>query len=134
MDNPYAAPRGHIAPSPHIPGVPLTWKQILFSFTGRVPRRIFWGVSVVSQILGVVLGQVIESTRDPATQILIIVLWLPMVWIGLAVTVKRWHDRDKSGWWMFILLIPLVGAIWYFIECACLRGTEGPNQYGDDPT
>jgi uncharacterized membrane protein YhaH (DUF805 family) len=134
MENPYAAPRGHIAPPPHTPGAPLTWKQILFSFTGRIPRRIFWGVSLVSQAIFYALSQVLESNPDPVTAIVVIALWLPMLWIGLAITVKRWHDRDKPGWWIFIIFIPIVGAIWYFIECACLRGTEGPNQFGDDPT
>ena len=47
------------------------------------------------------------------------------IWSGIAIGIKRWHDRDKSGWWMFIVLIPIIGAIWAFVECGCLRGTEG---------
>jgi uncharacterized membrane protein YhaH (DUF805 family) len=51
---------------------------------------------------------------------------------GLAVTVRRLHDLDKSGWHLLIGLIPLVGGIilliWY-----CTEGTRGPNRYGPDP-
>ena len=54
--------------------------------------------------------------------------------VRLAVSVKRWHDRDKPGTWVLINLIPLVGGIWAFVEVGCLRGTFGPNNYGEDPT
>ena len=55
------------------------------------------------------------------------------VWIGLAMGVKRYHDRNKSGWWVLIALVPVIGGLWYLIECGFLRGTAGPNQYGADP-
>jgi len=51
----------------------------------------------------------------------------------LAVYTKRWHDRNKSGWWSLILLIPIVGPIWMLVELGFLRGTEGTNNYGPDP-
>jgi uncharacterized membrane protein YhaH (DUF805 family) len=78
-------------------------------------------------------------------------------WSGLAVGVKRLHDRDKSGWWILLfwlgpsilggwqtatpdlgggLILSLAAgaiAIWAFVELGCLRGTAGPNQYGPDP-
>jgi uncharacterized membrane protein YhaH (DUF805 family) len=53
--------------------------------------------------------------------------------MSLAVFAKRWHDRDKSGWWSLILLVPFIGSIWALVECGCLPGTEGPNRYGADP-
>ncbi len=52
------------------------------------------------------------------------------IWVGLAVSVKRWHDRNKSGWWVLIVLIPIIGGIWALIELGFLPGTEGPNAYG----
>ena len=55
------------------------------------------------------------------------------VWIGLAVQVKRWHDRNKSGWWALLNLIPVIGQIWILIECGIFRGTKGDNQFGSDP-
>jgi uncharacterized membrane protein YhaH (DUF805 family) len=51
---------------------------------------------------------------------------------NLAVTVRRMHDQNKSGWWILIALVPFIGGIWllilYFIE-----GTRGPNRFGPDP-
>ena len=55
-------------------------------------------------------------------------------WIGLAAEVKRWHDCGKSGWWFFIIIIPILGPIWKLIELGFFRGTEGWNEYGSDPT
>lgn len=58
---------------------------------------------------------------------------LVATWAKLAVLVKRWHDRDKSGWWVLIGLIPLIGGIWMLIECGFLDGTPGSNKYGPSP-
>jgi uncharacterized membrane protein YhaH (DUF805 family) len=49
----------------------------------------------------------------------------------LAVSVKRCHDRNHSGWFLFLGLLPVVN-LWVAIELACLKGTTGPNAYGDD--
>lgn len=75
-----------------------------------------------------------ETTGGALGSLLMLVIMVPLIWIGLALQVKRWHDRDKSGLWIFIAFIPLVGPIWAFIECGCLRGTVGHNNYGNDPT
>ena len=48
---------------------------------------------------------------------------------SFAVSVRRYHDRDKSGWWMLIALIPYIGAIWQLVELGILEGTEGANRY-----
>ena len=141
MENPYAAPQGEIV-TPYSPFTPLTWKQILFSFQGRIPRRQYWaatGIYVLIAIVCVAIGALMGgfSHKDAITgwmAILLIPLGFFFIWSGWAVGVKRWHDRDKSGWWMLIGFIPYIGGIWQFIECGCLRGTEGPNRYGGDPT
>ena len=51
---------------------------------------------------------------------------------GLAVTVRRLHDVNKSGFFIFVGLIPLVGGIWLLV-LYCTEGTYGPNRYGQDP-
>ncbi|MGQ0485996.1 MAG: DUF805 domain-containing protein [Hyphomicrobiales bacterium] len=63
----------------------------------------------------------------------LIILVVVFLWPTLAIYAKRWHDRGKSGWWMLIILIPLIGPIWVLIELGFLRGTKGPNHYGPDP-
>ena len=57
-----------------------------------------------------------------------------VLWPAIATSVKRWHDRDKSGWWTLINLIPVVGIIWVIVENGFLRGTVGPNRFGEDLT
>ena len=51
---------------------------------------------------------------------------------NLAVQIRRLHDIDKSGWWILIALIPLIGFIW-LIVLYCTEGTRGPNRFGADP-
>jgi uncharacterized membrane protein YhaH (DUF805 family) len=60
-------------------------------------------------------------------------LLLPIAIIGIIVQIKRWHDRDKSGWWVLINFVPCIGGLWALIECGFLKGTEGPNRFGPDP-
>jgi uncharacterized membrane protein YhaH (DUF805 family) len=58
---------------------------------------------------------------------------LVLLWPIIAVMAKRWHDRDRSGWWVLVLLLPVVGWIWALVVNGCLRGTVGPNPHGPDP-
>jgi hypothetical protein len=60
-------------------------------------------------------------------------LLLPLFYVGYPIRVKRWHDRDKSGWWVLIALIPIFGWCWTIVECSFLKGTEGSNRFGTDP-
>ena len=55
-------------------------------------------------------------------------LFLP----SLAVAMRRQHDTDRSGWWILIALVPLIGAI-ILIVMMCQRGTAGPNRFGPEP-
>lgn len=57
----------------------------------------------------------------------LVFFWLP----GLAVTIRRLHDTDRSGAWYFIQLVPVIGAIW-FLVLMCLPGTHGTNRFGPD--
>ena len=60
-------------------------------------------------------------------------LWGLVTFIpGLAVGIRRLHDTDRSGWWLFIAMVPLVGAI-ILIVFFLTEGTRGPNRFGPDP-
>jgi uncharacterized membrane protein YhaH (DUF805 family) len=61
-----------------------------------------------------------------------IIVGLIFMWPMLAIQIKRCHDRNRSGWFMLVFLIPLVN-LWPAIEIAFLKGTDGPNRFGDDP-
>jgi len=127
-------------------------KQMLFSFTGRANRAKFWLIPIATDIVGMILfailGFVGGGSMMPdasgnmsmgggpmgfVTALLALIVLIAMVWIGLAVAVKRYHDRNKSGWWVLICLVPVIGGLWYLIECGFLKGTTGANPYGADP-
>ncbi len=95
----------------------------------------------------------VDAIADGAMGLLI--LWIPMLWIGLAVAAKRLHDRGKSAWWLLpfyalpavldgigsaiggigllLSLASMAISIWALIELGFLRGTPGANAYGPDP-
>jgi uncharacterized membrane protein YhaH (DUF805 family) len=130
--------------------------QTFTSFSGRIPRKTFWlgylVLLVITWILQFVLFSIfgvnmmaMDPNMSPEAQaaaaaeafsammVPLGILILITLWPSLALYTKRWHDRNKSGWWTLILFIPLVGPIWMLIELGFLRGTEGPNRFGPDP-
>jgi uncharacterized membrane protein YhaH (DUF805 family) len=74
------------------------------------------------------------GTFDPETGygVLSGIYGLAVIIPGIAVTIRRLHDTDRSGWWLLILFIPLIGAIWLLVLMV-FDGTPGQNQYGPDP-
>lgn len=64
--------------------------------------------------------------------LLTLIFWVACLIPGLAVAVRRLHDSDKSGWWLLIGFVPLVGQIVLFIFMV-MGGTHGPNRFGPDP-
>ena len=120
-------------------------KNLLFSFQGRVNRAPYWYVHLAILVVEIaflaaimvpaILANDPEMLTNSAVAINLVgaLVFIPIFWISLAVTVKRCHDRDKSGWWILIVLVPLIGGIWFLIDVGFLRGTPGPNQYGPDP-
>jgi uncharacterized membrane protein YhaH (DUF805 family) len=80
------------------------------------------------------VGFLSDSPSIPELATIIInLLVFPILFMGIIVQIKRWHDRDKSGWWIFINFVPIVGVLWALIECAYVKGTEGQNRFGPDP-
>lgn len=97
---------------------------------GRVSRRDFWLYYVLPILLPTLIaGAIFESISGYRGSVLLLFI----AWPAVVVTGKRWHDRDKSAWWMLVGLIPLIGQIWVVIENFLLLGTDGPNSFGDKP-
>lgn len=108
-------------------------KNLLLSLNGRIPRKTYWMFFLAIIVLNVValaLDSLIAGDDIDAFPLFSIIISLALIWPSIAVSVKRWHDRDKSGWWMLITLIPLVGPIWALVENGFLAGTEGDNRFG----
>ena len=68
-----------------------------------------------------------------AVSVLAIAVAVLQMWISFALAFKRFHDRDRKGWWVLIILIPIIGALWLFVVLGFLKGTEGANRFGPDP-
>ena len=149
----------------------MDWTTLLFSFQGRINRGKYWLAALIYMVVWIVfiafifmwIGKLdfanLFSVAGAGLLIWLIgfILFIAGTWSGLAVGIKRLHDRDKSGWWILLfwlgptilgnwqLAAPDLGgglilslaaaaiAIWAFVELGCLRGTPGPNQYGPDP-
>jgi uncharacterized membrane protein YhaH (DUF805 family) len=107
--------------------------RLFFSLRGRVSRRQFWLYGVLALIGLAMLGHALLGIARVRTQTADLLVNLLLVWPGLAVSVKRWHDRDKSGWWVLLNLVPVIGWLWALIDNGFLRGTTGPNRFGEDP-
>ena len=94
------------------------------NFNGRATRQELWMFVLFNMIFAFVL--VLFSMV--LYYLYVLVVFIP----GIAVAVRRLHDLGKSGWWYFIILIPIIGPIWFFILC-CTDSQAGPNEYGDSP-
>lgn len=106
-------------------------------FSGRSRRKEYWmfvlGVLIAFIVLGLVEGLLgmsgmVGGAYGPLTLILVLAIIIP----GIAVQVRRFHDQDKSGWFVLLGLIPLVGGI-VVLVFMCLDGTKGDNRFGPDP-
>ena len=149
----------------------MDWKTLLFSFSGRANRAKYWLTVlivaiawIVAVIIGVILSAVLGRTFGLVVgAILGLAVFVFAIWAGVAVGLKRLHDREKPGWWLLVFwLLPgvLSGAgsalggfaggepslaggalslvvlgiwVWAIVELGCLKGTTGPNMYGPDP-
>ncbi|MDP9046242.1 MAG: DUF805 domain-containing protein [Pseudomonadota bacterium] len=108
--------------------------QILFGFRGRVPRKAFWLYGVLGPLLFSVLAELLLGIAGVSERRVEGFTTLVLLWPCTAVSVKRWHDRDKSGWWALVYLVPVIGVVWTLIANGLLRGTPGPNRFGPDLT
>lgn len=103
-------------------------------FSGRSRRKEFWMFFLFCVIVGVLtamLDAILGFGWDgygPINLLASIALLIP----SIAVAVRRLHDTDRSGWWVLLSLIPILGGLALLALC-CLDGTLGPNRFGDDP-
>ena len=101
-------------------------------FSGRARRKEYW-LFVLAVVIITLAVKIIEAFAGPnSTAVVFIVTGLALLVPGLAVTVRRLHDTDRSWAWILVQLVPIAGAIW-FLVLMCLRGTEGGNRFGPDP-
>ena len=105
-------------------------------FGGRSRRMEYWYFVLFNIIVSIVLGGIDgllgTSGSYAGAGLLSGIYGLAILIPSLAVTVRRLHDIDRSGWWILIGLVPLIGAL-VLLVFALLDSTPGDNQYGPNP-
>jgi uncharacterized membrane protein YhaH (DUF805 family) len=110
------------------------WKRVVIEryaqFSGRAGRAEYWWFFLANLILGVVfslLGRV-----SVAFAVIYALYGLAMIIPSLSVSVRRLHDINRTGWWVLIALVPIVGVIVLLVFHAT-AGNPGGNEYGYPP-
>ena len=107
------------------------WKLVVLQryakFDGRAGRAEYWWFVLANIIVYIAL--LILMRISGIFIILAIGFWLAIIIPSIAVAIRRLHDTNKSGWFLLIALIPLIGAIILIVFYAT-QGDPGPNNYG----
>ena len=133
----------------------------LFSFVGRARRAEYWGIQLVVAICSFILTNASGREGLPGVAtVILIALAVASPWMGVAVTIRRLHDLNRSGWWLLgayllvlVLCLPLLSAdhpngasatlppallgigvmVSFWVWVGFFRGTPGPNAFGPEP-
>lgn len=65
----------------------------------------------------------------PTRFAILLALFAPVFWLNVASSVRRLHDRNRSGWWVVLYAFPLLGQMWQFIECGLLPPRHAGNRF-----
>ncbi len=105
------------------------WKQYAV-FSGRARRRAYWMFFLGNVVVGMVLGFIEGFAGGPglAGGLYSLAVIIP----SLAVSVRRLHDTDRSGWWLFLGLLPVIGTI-VLLVFMVQDSQPGSNRYGANP-
>ena len=110
------------------------WKVVVLEryaqFVGRAGRAEFWWFALANFIVSLILNML--GRASGLFLVLGLVYSLGVLVPSIAVGIRRLHDTAKSGWWLLIGLVPLVGFIILIVFFAT-QGAQGPNQYGPPP-
>ncbi|MFO3704003.1 DUF805 domain-containing protein [Xanthomonas codiaei] len=113
-------------------------------FQGRSRRKEYWMFMLLQVIVLAVLGTLFaiavavmgnDGGPGPLAWLVgavIVIVVLALIVPSIAVTVRRLHDQNKSGWYYLISFVPYVGGL-IVLVFMCLEGTPGQNQYGESP-
>ncbi|MBY7853863.1 DUF805 domain-containing protein [Vibrio fluvialis] len=140
----------------------MSYQTLLFSFQGRIGRQTYW-IWNVCYYLAIVSMIVLLNRWLPGLAPYVLPLFMLLILVpDLAVTAKRWHDRDKSSWWLLLNVPLVIGRMtvpmgeasmtttpnlldtgislaallcgsWILIECGFLAGSDGDNRFGKAP-
>ncbi|MGB1296772.1 MAG: DUF805 domain-containing protein [Psychrobium sp.] len=117
-----------------------TVKQLLFSWQGRISRSVYWLLSAITLNGLIVMMRFAMGWRVPADNltyeifsgVFFMAIIAVFAWINIMISIKRFHDCNKTGWCAWGLLIPVIGPLFCFVYLGFFKGTEGKNNYGED--
>lgn len=98
------------------------------NFKGRAARSEYWYWTLFAVLTQLIVDGLTGDALEAVSAVVSLALFLP----SLAVSIRRLHDLDRSGWWFLLWFVPIVGWI-VMIYWACCRGTAGTNRFGADP-
>ncbi len=111
----------------------LTPAQVFLDPRGRISRRTFWLYGVLALGGLALLGHALLGIARWRAEEAEIVVNLLLLWPAIAISAKRWHDRDKSAWWVLVAMVPVIGWLWMLVDNGFRRGTPGTNRFGPAP-
>ncbi len=111
------------------------WKKYV-DFSGRARRREYWWFYLINSIIASILAMIAvftsrETNISPFYWVAVL-FSLAIILPSLAVQIRRLHDVGKSGWWIFISLVPFIGGLWLLVLMLS-DSQAGTNQYGPNP-
>ena len=105
-------------------------------FSGRARRKEYWFFVLFNIIISIVLAVIdgVTGSFSPEAGMGLLggIYTLAVLIPGIAVSVRRLHDTERSGWWLLIALVPLIGAI-VLLVFMVQDSKPGQNQYGANP-
>ena len=105
------------------------------TFRGRARRSEYWFFTlfiILSSVVASVLDAAVAGNTAGHLTVFSGILWVAIFLPSLAVTARRLHDTDRSGWWMLISLVPVIGGI-LLLVWVCKRGDDSSNRFGQSP-
>ena len=117
----------------------LNWSHIKFTFfshKGRLNRRRYWVMSTVLLILSIAYFclTLLMLKEAPSTFGWLMIAFgvILLIYISIMMNIKRIHDHDRKGHFLWLYLVPMANN-WLMIELLFVKGTNGPNRFGEDP-
>jgi uncharacterized membrane protein YhaH (DUF805 family) len=106
------------------------------TFQGRARRKEYWYFALFNILITIVLSIIDAAgglmSAEAGIGLLSGLYWLAILIPTIAVSVRRLHDINRTGWWLFLSLVPIVGPI-VLLVFAVQDGTQGENKYGPNP-
>ncbi len=101
------------------------FQRVYISWKGRICRKTYWIFSIPLAVIAFLSEWVIASHNENISFLIFLAIFYP----AMMINIKRAHDRNRTGWFSLVLLVPII-SLWPLIEFGFLSGDESENKYG----